>query len=444
MSEHAPTYRKIWNIAFPIIAGGLAENIINITDTAFVGRLGEKPLGAVGMGSLYYYTFVLVAMGLAMGTQILIGRRNGEKNYPAIGLLFDNSLYLFACIAIFLFIVLHFLSPFLLPLLIRSPEIYDMAGQYINIRSYGILFVCLTQIFKAFHVGITRTRIIIYITLSMAIINAFFNYLMIFGKGGFSPMGVRGSATASLIAEATALTGYMLFTVFTKANRKYHVLKFGKPRLKLAFEIIKVGFPLMLQGWVSVSSWFVFFMLIEKMGELPLAVSSIIKSIYIVFMIPIWGYGSATNTLVSNAMGAGEHKQVPFIIRKVITLSILTTAVLGVINIFFPHEVIYVFNREGAIIGAATAPLQVITLALLILSSGSVLFNAVSGSGATRIALFIELITLSFYMIYVLIATLELHLGLAYVWMSEWVYMTSMALFSLLYLMSGRWKKIKL
>lgn len=124
MESAKTSYSHILHIALPIILGGLAENIINVTDTAFVGRLGETALGAVGIGGLYYYTFVLIAVGLSQGAQILIGRRNGEKSYGEASALLDNALYAFTWIGIMLFLVLQVLSPVLLKLLIKSPEVY--------------------------------------------------------------------------------------------------------------------------------------------------------------------------------------------------------------------------------------------------------------------------------------------------------------------------------
>jgi len=176
-------------VAGPIIIGHLAENVINITDTIFVGRLGENQLGAVGLGGLYYYTFVLLVIGLVMGVQILIGRRNGEKSYHEIGRVADNALYSFIGIGVFLFFVLKTVTPELLKWVVKSPDIYGLALSYVSIRSFGLLFICLTVVFRAFYIGITQTRIIIYITVGAALINIFFNQVLIFGHLGFSPMG---------------------------------------------------------------------------------------------------------------------------------------------------------------------------------------------------------------------------------------------------------------
>ena len=76
--------RRIWQVTYPIFLGLLAQNIINVTDTAFLGRVGEVALGASGMGGLYYICVFTIAFGFSTGAQILIARRNGERNYRHI------------------------------------------------------------------------------------------------------------------------------------------------------------------------------------------------------------------------------------------------------------------------------------------------------------------------------------------------------------------------
>jgi putative MATE family efflux protein len=445
LPEEKYTYRRILTIASPIIIGHLAENIINITDTIFVGRLGEKPLGAVGLGGLYYYTYVLIVMGLAMGAQILIGRRNGEKNYHQIGLITGNAIYTFAAIGIFLFTLLQVITPSLLSVLVKSRDIYELALSYVTIRSFGMLFVCMTFVFRAFYIGITHTKVIIFITIGAALINIFFNQVLIFGHLGFKPMGIRGSATASVIAEGCGLTGYYIYSILGQKNKKFNLFQFRKPDFGIIGSFLKLGVPIMLQSWISVSSWFVFFIFIEKLGERALSVSSIIKSLYVVMMIPVWGFGSATNTLVSNAMGAERQFEVLKITKKVMSLSVILMLAIVQVNIFFPGMVLSLFNRDPAIVADATGPLRMISFALLIFSAGGMMFNAVSGTGSTRISLYIELITLILYFSWIIVCGTFLKSGVVtWLWASEVVYMLSLAVFAFLYLRTGRWKGVKI
>lgn len=444
MDTQKTSYKHILTISLPIILGGLAENIINVTDTAFVGRLGETELGAVGMGSLYYYTFVLITVGLSQGAQIIIGRRNGEKSYGEAGALLDNSLYVFAGIGLTLFLALQLLSPLLLGWLIKSPEVFSSCITYVNVRSYGVVFISLTAVFRAFFIGITHTRVITFVTIFMALLNVLFNYILIFGKFGFPALGVAGSATASVIAEFTAVSGYVLYALFSKHTQKFRLFRFPKFNPELAKNILTVGFPLMLQSWISVSSWFVFFLLIEKMGERSLAVSSIIKSIYILFMIPIWGFSSAANTLVSNAMGGERQHEVIPVLKKILLLSVGITFLLVQINFLFPHWLPSVYSNDENIIRESAGPLWIISATLIIYAAGSVLFQAVSGTGATKVSLRLELITLGLYLVYIFTVGWLYTFPLIYIWGSEFVYTGTLLVGSYIYLRSGRWKNIRL
>ena len=75
------THKQIWVITFPILVSLLMEHLINMTDTAFLGRVGEVELGASALAGVYYMAIYMLAFGFSIGAQILIGRRNGEGNY---------------------------------------------------------------------------------------------------------------------------------------------------------------------------------------------------------------------------------------------------------------------------------------------------------------------------------------------------------------------------
>ena len=79
------TNKQIWNVSYPIFLSLLAQNIINVTDTAFLGRVGEVELGASAMGGLYYICVFTIAFGFSTGSQIVMARRNGERRYSDVG-----------------------------------------------------------------------------------------------------------------------------------------------------------------------------------------------------------------------------------------------------------------------------------------------------------------------------------------------------------------------
>ena len=77
------TYKEIWIIAYPILISLIMEQLIGMTDTAFLGRVGEVELGASAIAGVYYLAIFMMAFGFSIGAQILIARRNGEQQYQA-------------------------------------------------------------------------------------------------------------------------------------------------------------------------------------------------------------------------------------------------------------------------------------------------------------------------------------------------------------------------
>ena len=57
--------KEIWRISLPILVSLFVQNLINITDTAFMGRVGQVELGASALAGVLYLAFYMVTFGLA-------------------------------------------------------------------------------------------------------------------------------------------------------------------------------------------------------------------------------------------------------------------------------------------------------------------------------------------------------------------------------------------
>ena len=97
------TNKQIWNVSYPIFLSLLAQNIINVTDTAFLGRVGEVELGASAMGGLYYICVFTIAFGFSTGSQIVMARRNGERRYSDVGPVMIQGVFFLLALAAVMF-----------------------------------------------------------------------------------------------------------------------------------------------------------------------------------------------------------------------------------------------------------------------------------------------------------------------------------------------------
>ena len=119
------TNKQIWNVSSPIFLSLLAQTIIGVTDTAFLGRVGEVELGASTMGSLCYICVFTIAFGFSTGSQIIIARRNGEQRYKDVGPVMIQGSFFLLIIAVFVFSfsMMSIGIPFSKNLLLRLSEI---------------------------------------------------------------------------------------------------------------------------------------------------------------------------------------------------------------------------------------------------------------------------------------------------------------------------------
>ncbi|MDR1403618.1 MAG: MATE family efflux transporter [Tannerellaceae bacterium] len=434
------TNKQIRNVSYPIFLSLLAQNIINVTDTAFLGRVGEVELGASALGGLFYICCFTIAFGFSTGSQIMIARRNGEGEYKQVGPVMIQGVFFLIILAVILFTLTRFFSSNIMHLLISSDTIMNAAVDFLNIRVFGFFFCFVNVMFRAFFVGITRTKVLTFNAILMAITNIILDYLLIFGHGGFPEMGIEGAAIASVAAEAISILFFVIYTRFTVNIQKYGLTQFGGFNFKLLKRILSISIFTMMQYFISMSTFLLFFIAVERIGQRELAIANIIRSIYIVLFIPVNSLATTTNSLVSNAIGAGQINQVIPIIKKIARLSFFIMAFCSIIICLIPQYVISVYTNDPTLITGSIASVYVIAGAMLISAAGNIVFNGVSGTGNTRSALLIETIILIFYTIYIIIIGVYLQMPVHICFTSEIIYFGGLLVFSALYLKKGNWQ----
>ncbi len=418
----------------------IAQNVINVTDTAFLGRVGEVELGASAIAGIFYVSLYMIGFGFGSGLQILIARRNGEKNYAEIGSTFDNGFYFLIFLAAALILISNIFAPYFFMVTIHSKEIYGASVGFLSYRIWGLFFAFIGTLFRSFYIGITNTKYLSISAALMAIVNVFLDYALIFGHWGMPAMGLKGAAIANVISEAIATLFFFYITFTHKDLARYNLFKFRKPELTLIKKTLNISIFIMFQYFISLTGWFIFFLIIEKCGERPLAISNIIRSIYMVLMIPVWGYCSTTSSLVSNAIGSNETQTVISIIKKITLMSLLTAFVLVGLILIFPMQVIGLYTNDLQFIKDSIPTLYIVTGATIVFSVMMIPFSGVSGTANTNIALFIETGTILIYLAGAVLLARIFNNSFEIIWCAEYIYYILIGIFSVLYLRYGKWR----
>lgn len=431
--------KHIIKISTPILLSLLAQNIIQVIDTAFLGRVGEVELGASALAGVIYIALYTLGFGFSMGAQILIGRRNGEKKYDRIGDIVIQGAVFLLIPAILLIPLVRYGSVHWLPAMFHSADVAAAVTEYLEWRIFGIVFAFVNLMFRAFYIGTARTKVLTINAVVMAVANVIFDYGLIFGNLGMPEMGMAGAGIASAIAEFTSFIFLLIYTRKTVDLDKYGFRKisFQWPVIK---KVLDISIFMMIQYLFSIGTWMLFFVFIENyMGERPLAVTNIVRSFYTIFTIPSNALGAVASTLVSNTIGAGKREEVVYLIKRIAFISLgVMVCVIAIVSAF-PRTMIRIYTDDPSLISDTVLPLYVLISSLPIYSMGTVLFNSVSGTGNTRTALKFEIVTLIFYLSYMWFVIIHMGFSVAVAWTTEHVYWLSLSTFSFIYLRSGKW-----
>lgn len=436
-----PSNKAIWALTYPIILSLFAENIINVTDTIFLARIGEAELGASAIGGTFYVLLFIIGLGFSIGTQIIISRRLGENRDEEVGSVFEISVIFLMLAALVVFVVVQLLFSPLFSRILSSGEIFAQTNLYVKYRVCGIFFTYLGCAFRAFYTGLFKTKFLLANSLVLAVVNVIFAWLLIFGKFGFPQLGIVGAAIATVIAEFASVLFYFIVTFKYIDLKKYRLFQRKTYDLKVIRNILDVSGFIILQHVMSLASWFAFFLVIEQRGPHQLAITNIIRSIYLFLMIPGWAFGSATSTMVSNIIGKGDTEGVIPLVKKITCLCFLSILVLVVPAIIFHHGLLSLYTPDTRLIEESMGSFYVVMVALIIFSLTMNFFNGVIGTGSTRVAMLIELIGTVIYLLFVYIVILTLNMPLEIAWVSEIQYFIVLFILSYFYLKKGSWKR---
>ena len=438
------TNKEIWNVSYPIFLGLLAQNIINVTDTAFLGRVGEVELGASAMGGLFYICVFTIAFGFSTGSQIMIARRNGEGRFRDVGPVMMQGCAFLLILAGGLFGLTHAAAPSLIRLLISSDAIFDATKEFLNWRIFGFFFAFVNVMFRALYIGITRTKVLTLNAIVMAMVNVVLDYALIFGHFGLPALGLKGAAIASVIAEASSLVFFLLYTWARIDFRKYGLNHWPRFDFTLLGRILSISCFTMVQYFLAMATWFVFFVAVERLGQRQLAIANIVRSIYVVMLIPVQSLSTTANSLVSNLIGAGGVSHVMQLMGRIARMSFIIMVVCVAVLVVFPQAMLSVYTNEESLLIESVPSLYVIGGAMLIASVANIYFNGISGTGNTQAALILETVTLVIYTSYIFWIGYIVKAPVSVCFSTEVIYYALLLICSVIYLKKAKWQNKKI
>lgn len=357
-----------------------------------VGMISVYALAAVGL-SMQFMMIINVLMTLyIVGGNALISRFIGEgRKKRASSLLF--SLGVFASVfSVFVSVVGYIGSENFYIWMGSEPEVVVQGALYFKIICLGIIVLFIDALLYNALSAAGDTSSSLYIKLFSAFLNAFLNYVLIFGHFGFEAMGIEGAAIATVISYAFNVLAYLALLKLPRT--KLNLIPII--RIKDLKRVWKVGWSAALDRGISSISFLVFVSIITAYGTAELAGYQVGLRIEGIAFMPGFGFAVAAMALVGQSIGA-KNKE------KAFNMGIISGRIayvfmggVGIILILFPEYLVGFFTQDSATIIVASKYLILVGLAQIPLAIMFVYSSALRGAGATQTALKINVLSLWF------------------------------------------------
>ena len=197
----------------------------------------------------------------------------------------------------------------------------------------------------------------------------------------------------------------------------------------------------MLQRLMSFGLWFVFFAMIEHTGEMPIAVSGIVRSVYMLVTIPVFAFSATSNTLTSRLIGADKQDEIPRTLVKIAKMSLATIIPLVIICVCAPQYIARIYTDDIILAANSASTIYVILVATLVLAPAMIYFEFISGTGHTLSALLLEACVLVAYVVYLYLSSSVWNLSIEWIWCTEVLYGTLLLITSVAYMKLAKWRK---
>ena len=214
--------RTLIALAIPVMLSIIAEPLTGVVDTAFVARLGDDPLAALGVGTVALSSLFWVFNFLSISTQTEVARALGRDDTQRAGQIVSLALLIGILCGVVVIILVTASAEQIATFMGAEPSVQDPAVTYIRVRMFGAPAVIGAFILLAALRGLQAMRAQLIVAVGINIINIVLDGPLIFGLGPIPAMGVAGAALASVIAQWIGMI-WALWVVSRRLPLQFHI-----------------------------------------------------------------------------------------------------------------------------------------------------------------------------------------------------------------------------
>lgn len=386
-------YKKFLVVSLPIAVQQLLKALMYFIDNIMIGSLGEDAIVGVGNANQIAFFILVLILGVCGTGWVFAARFNGEGDKRGI------QKTLAVCIAgtfpiAFLFYILSQTIPgSMIAIFNPLPGVVQSGGDYIRFVGISYIFTALSLSYTNVLKGCQKTWLPMFSSIIAIAVNAFLNYVLIFGKLGFPEMGVKGAAIGTAIGAFIDAALIIIISNIMRndlAGPPTAIFERNKEMRQFVKQFIKVGTPVLFNELLWALSFMGLVFLYNRMGvAAAMVVFSVLDKLAFVIYI---GIAHSCGVMVGNQLGEGNVDQAYTYAKRFLKIAPLSTIVVGgIILIIMPFFLSFYDISDATLAITKNVVYTFVCISWLMVTNFTNIMGVLRGGGDTNFAMFIDL-----------------------------------------------------
>ncbi len=340
--------RAVIQLALPVMGVQLGVHAMGLVDTLMVGRVSAEDLAAVALGNILFFSITVFGMGVIMSLDPLVSQAVGAGDREGAARAVQRGLILSVALGVVAALCLLPAGPLLR--FARQPgEVIPLAAGYALWSIPGVVPLYLFLVFRQSLQAMGRVTPILWTALFGNLVNAFLNWVFIWGNLGVSPLGAVGSAIASSLSR-TFLAVTLLVIAWPLLRSVLRPRRQGIFAVGPLARMARLGAPIGLQFQFEFGAFAFAGLLMGLLGTVALAGHQVaINLASFAFMIPM-GISAAAAVRVGQEVGRGSPERARGAAGASLLVGGSFMAVVGALFLLFPGALGRLFSADPAVV----------------------------------------------------------------------------------------------
>ena len=386
-------FKAVCTLAIPVALQSMLQSSFSMVDQIMIGQLGEINVAGVGLAGKFasIYSVVISAIGAVAG--IMIAQYLGQKNRSEVRRSFFTNLLLGAGIAGMFMVICTLFPNQIMGAYTKDVQTRQAAAEYLMLVSGTFVPMAGATLLSTLFRCLEKPRLPLYASILSALLNTGLNYILIFGKLGISPMGVRGAAFATVISQCA---NFLL--MFLMLSQNGSLLKFneGEPTVTLRMnwkQYWSMLLPLLVCEVVWSLGENVYAAIYGHMSTDASAAMTLTNPIQGLVIGALCGLSQAASVIIGKHLGSGENEKAYWSAKKLLVYGAIGSVFLSIIVIFTSKAYVGIYQVDNVVKAmtvqilfayAVVVPFKVLNM---ILGGG-----IIRSGGRTKYVMFIDMV----------------------------------------------------